>query len=248
MGLPTVASDGTPLLLHVPRPSILMPEANSLILSYGALKRAGYKWRESTSRNVEDSGYLETPGGACIALWFEKDLWHLPVFAQPAHTVRACTLRKPSNTPVSVNTYSALADDDSEPPCYHSYPVIPSAPKPWTQAEIQSDHEAWCHPGTTKTDAIIATYPDRYPKDPRYRAEVCKHRCPVCNLMKGARTYRKSKRMKSKMKLKALRKKKTPDEELLTAIANHSVAPACPTHPDHGGGRRRLHVGVILAP
>mmetsp|Transcript_18482 Transcript_18482/g.37510 ORF Transcript_18482/g.37510 Transcript_18482/m.37510 type:complete len:144 (+) Transcript_18482:377-808(+) len=142
----------------------------------------------------------------------------MPVYAPPTHAVKACSARTPSPTPLSANTYAALTDDVSEPP---RYPVPPPAPKPWTLADIQTDHEAWCHPGTSKTDEIITTYSDSYPKDPRYRAEVRKHRCPVCDLMKGARTYQKSKRMKSK----ALQKKKTPEDKLLTAIASHSVAP-----------------------
>mmetsp|Transcript_18485 Transcript_18485/g.37521 ORF Transcript_18485/g.37521 Transcript_18485/m.37521 type:complete len:200 (+) Transcript_18485:493-1092(+) len=194
-------------------------------------------FQDPLSGKPNDGGYLRTPDGVRIPLRLENDLWHLPVFATPTSTARVCTLRKDPPMPESVNTFDILAEDDSEPTCY---PVAPPAPTPWTQADIQTAHEAWCHPGTSKTDAIINCYPDLYPKDPRYRAAVRKHRCPVCDLMKGARTYRKSKRMKTKKG-----KKTTPEGALLSSIASCEPASVC-SH--HGSGWRRLHVGVVLPP
>mmetsp|Transcript_18490 Transcript_18490/g.37534 ORF Transcript_18490/g.37534 Transcript_18490/m.37534 type:complete len:240 (-) Transcript_18490:729-1448(-) len=94
MGLPTVSTNGTPLLMHVPGPSLHMPDSNSLIVAYGPLKRAGYKWKEGNSADPTDGGYLRTPDGERIALRRENDLWHLPVFATPTHAARPCTLSK----------------------------------------------------------------------------------------------------------------------------------------------------------
>ena len=221
MGLPTVSKDGTPLLLHMPSPSIYLRETNALVLSYGPFKRAGYKvdWKEGTVDDPHDGGKLHTPDGQRIPLRFEKDLWHLPVFATPGRAAR-------KQVPVTTsNHFGLLTDNVSEPPLH---PV----PKLWTSADIQTNHEAWCHPGTTKSDAIITTYPDLHPKDPRYRADVRKHKCPVCDLMKGARTYRKSKHMKQKALKKVLMKgQPSRDEELLTAIASQGVPSVCSTHP-----------------
>ena len=55
-------------------------------------------------------------------------------------------------------------------------------------------------PRGTMFDEITKEYPSLFPRDPAFRTAARQHRCPVCTLMKGARTYRKSKRMEKKQK------------------------------------------------
>lgn len=80
MGMNTVASDGTPLLVTIYGLSILLEDTNSVILTYNPLKRHGFhmEWKEGTKRDPHNGGYLITPDGRLIQTCFENDLWHLP--------------------------------------------------------------------------------------------------------------------------------------------------------------------------
>eukprot|EP00961_Rhodomonas_salina_P183623 2478506-Rhodomonas_salina.1 len=84
MGIPTVTTTGEPILFRVPGPSILREGANAILLAVGPMKRSGIQvvWREGTVRNARDGGYIQLQDGSCIAMTFENDLWHLPVFAE----------------------------------------------------------------------------------------------------------------------------------------------------------------------
>jgi len=75
-------------------------------------------------------------------------------------------------------------------------------------------------------DEITKEYPDLFPTDPKFRTEARKHRCPVCTLMKGARAYRKSKRMANKGKKQG--KGRKPDSQQQTT----TPAAALLTHAD----------------
>ena len=63
MGLQTVTTAGTPLLIEVPGPAILHEGAHSIIVALCPFKRAGYRFneREGTARDPHDGGYLVTP-------------------------------------------------------------------------------------------------------------------------------------------------------------------------------------------
>jgi len=112
----------------------------------------------------------------------------------------------------------------------------------WTSADMQTAHEAWAHPGHSKFDSIITAYPHLFPKDKNYRASARKLRCPVCDLMKGARHYRKSKRMKIKAQrdherrhkaaagTSILRPPDTPEPHAAFAVAQDGAASVCAAH------------------
>mmetsp|Transcript_30763 Transcript_30763/g.63644 ORF Transcript_30763/g.63644 Transcript_30763/m.63644 type:complete len:191 (-) Transcript_30763:1572-2144(-) len=163
---------------------------------------------------------------------FDADLWHLPLFAAPPNTARP-TPRLASRPAFTQNPFALLTDDVSEP---ERFPVPASTS--WTQADIAVAHDTWCHPGGSMFDEITQEYPDLFPRDPKYRTAARQHRCPVCTLMKGARTYRQSKRMAEKKK----RKESSPPPPM-----QPSVTQSCATAPDDGGRRCRLHVGYALA-
>lgn len=210
MGLHTVTTDGTPLLVTITGQSILLEDANSVILAYGMMKQSGFHadWKEGTASNPHDGGCLRMPDGKKVKLRFDWDLWHLPEFATPtpkpnSRKVKAmgcnvtpyhdpnCCITPPPQTR-SANPFALLTDDSLSEPS--RYPVPASAQ--WTLADVEEAHESWCHPGHSMTDEIIQEYPELFPKDSKFRAAARQHRCPVCTLMKGARTYRKGKKMK----------------------------------------------------
>jgi len=192
VGIPTVTRDGEPLLITIPGPSLLHTGANGLLLAHGPMQRAGFdiKMRPGNRHNPYDGGYIRIPDGRVISLRFENDLYYLPVHtpvtkpvAHPKRRVSMCALQP------SPNPYQQLQDDSTDPLTCG-----------WTTADLTTSHNAWGHPGTSKTDQIIATYPELFPKDPAYRAAARERRCPICDLMKGTRKYRKSKRMKQKQR------------------------------------------------
>jgi len=125
---------------------------------------------------------------------FDADLWHLPLFADPSKAARPPT-NLVSKPVLTSNPFALLTDDVSEPV---RYPVL--ANTRWSQADIEEAHDSWCHPGSSMFDEITQQYPDLFPHDPQFRTAARKHRCPVCSLMKGARTYRQSKWMAEKKK------------------------------------------------
>jgi len=188
LGIPTVSADGEPLLLEVPGPSLLNKDANGILLAHGSMQKARFdiKLRAGTRHNPKDGGFIRIPDGRVIKLRFHNDLYYLLVHT-PANRVSHVSRQPAPALPLSPNPYALLADDEEFPPTCN-----------WTTADITTSHNSWCHPGTSKTDAIISHYPELFPKDPKYRAAARQHRCPVCDLMKGTRKYRKSKRMKQK--------------------------------------------------
>mmetsp|Transcript_29766 Transcript_29766/g.61177 ORF Transcript_29766/g.61177 Transcript_29766/m.61177 type:complete len:167 (+) Transcript_29766:752-1252(+) len=110
----------------------------------------------------------------------------------------------------------------------------------WTEADMQTSHEAWAHPGHSKFDSIITTYPELFPKDKKFRAAARHHRCPVCDLMKGARHYRKSRRMKTKAARDHARKHK---QAARASILRPSAAPDPHAAARDGDRRNRFPVG-----
>mmetsp|Transcript_60297 Transcript_60297/g.123885 ORF Transcript_60297/g.123885 Transcript_60297/m.123885 type:complete len:433 (+) Transcript_60297:345-1643(+) len=189
LAIPTVTADGEPLLLEIPGPSLYHKGANGILLAHGPMQRAGFiiTLRSGTRHNPHDGGYIRNPDGRVVRLLFDNDLYCLPVHTPVKRAGHARHLQTPPALQSSPNPFQLL-DDDIEPPLTCG----------WTQADIETSHNAWCHPCTSKTDTIITQYPELFPKDPKYRAAAREHRCPVCDLMKGARKYRKSKRMKQK--------------------------------------------------
>jgi len=141
-------------------------------------------------------------------------------------------------TPPSLNLYDTLDRDDNGEQYDNECACK------WAATDIQTSHEAWGHPGHSKYDAIITTYPDIFPEDKKYRAAARQHRCPVCDLMKGARHYRKSKRMKQKLardhqrkhapqqaaRASILQQHLPPDPYAATAVALHGQASVCDAH------------------
>ena len=223
MGLSTISTNDTPVNVSVPGPSILLENANSVIIVYGPFKRAGYKinWKEGTTTNPEDGGTMTTPTGDVIPLTFKNDLWHLPIYSVPTKTVRPRTLAARTTLTCSANSFDALTDCDREPTWYTVKPPT------WTTADIQTSHEEWCHPGHSKYDQIQGEYPGLFPKDSRYRTAARNHQCPVCALMKGSRTYRKSKKMKEKK----VRRGDAAQHKLSAAASiAQQGATVCPSH------------------
>jgi len=190
LGIPTVTKDGEPLLFEVPGPSLLHEGANGILLAHGPMQRAGFTiaLRTGTRHNAKDGGYIRIPDGRVVNLIYENNLYYLPIHTPVSK--RANRLRHLEPAPAlqpSPNPFEGLLDEPLDPLTCG-----------WTQADITTSHHSWCHPGSSKMDAIITTYPDRFPKDPAYRTAARQHRCPICDFMKGARKYRKSKRMKQK--------------------------------------------------
>eukprot|EP00961_Rhodomonas_salina_P103140 1386849-Rhodomonas_salina.2 len=122
MGIPTVTTTGKPILFQVPGPSILLEGANAILLAVGPMKHSGIrvKWREGTKRNAKDRGYIQLQDGLCIAMTFENDLWHLPVFASAmsagrSHSVPVAVTAVTSgtilvpNSSCNANCFSVLA-------------------------------------------------------------------------------------------------------------------------------------------
>jgi len=197
------------VILQLPGPSILHEKSNSVLLAYGP---------------------LQTPDGAKIPLRFEDDLWHLPVYATPkaGKARRQQHPATPVPTQLSANRFAVLEDCDTEPTRH----VVPRAAH-WSTEDISTSHESWGHPEHSKYDEILCHYPHLFPRDPKYRTEARKHCCPVYDLMKGARTYSKSKRMKAKGRKEkggvtqpATRSTIRPHAEAdaPTAIAQHGAA------------------------
>jgi len=189
LGIPTVTKDGEPLLLELPGPSLLHTGANGILLAHSLLQKAGFDvtLRAGTRHNPHDGGFIRIPDGRVIMLRFDNDLYYLPVHTPVQRANRAQRQQLAPALLPSPNPFHLLDDGRRD-----------SLTCAWTQADIETSHNAWCHPGASKTDAIIVQYPDLFPKDPKYRSAARQHRCPVCGLMKGERKYRKSKRMKQK--------------------------------------------------
>jgi len=82
-------------------------------------------------------------------------------------------------------------------------------------------------------------HPEHFPRDPAFRAAARKFRCPVCDLVKGARKYRKSARMKQKQERKQQQASPvsilSPDteSEVPTAVATEGAAKVCAAHREH---------------
>mmetsp|Transcript_60354 Transcript_60354/g.124045 ORF Transcript_60354/g.124045 Transcript_60354/m.124045 type:complete len:189 (+) Transcript_60354:660-1226(+) len=149
--IPTVTKDGEPLLLELPGPSLLHTDANGILIAHSLMQKAGFdvKLRSGTRHNPHDCGFIRIPDGRVIMLRFENDLYYLPVHTPVKRANGAqLTLTAPAPTP-SPNQYHLLDDEMLDP--------LTCA---WTQADIETSHNAWCHPGASKTDAIIAQYPD----------------------------------------------------------------------------------------
>mmetsp|Transcript_17711 Transcript_17711/g.35540 ORF Transcript_17711/g.35540 Transcript_17711/m.35540 type:complete len:279 (-) Transcript_17711:358-1194(-) len=85
--------------------------------------------------------------------------------------------------PPSPNPFHLLADDDSDP-------TPKSRACQWTEQDLKTSHEAWCHPGHTKYDHIVCTHPEHFPRDPAFRAAARKFRCPVCDPTRSLRCRR----------------------------------------------------------
>ena len=72
--------------------------------------------------------------------------------------------------------------------------------------EWMEEHAKWAHPGDTKFREIVGYYPYLFSERIRRFVKstvpdtVTQRRCKTCVLMKGARKYRKSKRMKEKQR------------------------------------------------
>ena len=88
----------------------------------------------------------------------------------------------------------------------------------------------------------MTTYPDLFPKDQGYRAAARKLRCPVCDLCKGARKYKQSKRMKQKRESKMKERcaqhatsilRNEAETEAPTVIATEGAAKVCSAHREH---------------
>mmetsp|Transcript_29764 Transcript_29764/g.61154 ORF Transcript_29764/g.61154 Transcript_29764/m.61154 type:complete len:261 (+) Transcript_29764:291-1073(+) len=82
--------------------------------------------------------------------------------------------------------------------------------------------------------------PELFPKDKKFRAAARHHRCPVCDLMKGARHYRKSRRMKTKAARDHARKHK---QAARASILRPSAAPDPHAAARDGDRRNRFPVG-----
>jgi len=174
LGIPTVTKDGEPLLLEVQGPSLLNKGANGVLLAHGPLQRAGFTvaLRAGTRHNPHDGGYIRIPDGRVVMLRFENDLYYLPVHTPvKSASYSRGTRPTPALTP-SPNPFAPLTED----------PLTCG----WTSVDITTSHNSWCHPGASKTDAIIVQYPELFPKDPKYRAAAREHRCPICDLAVSA--------------------------------------------------------------
>jgi hypothetical protein len=114
LGLRTVSSTGTPLLLEVPGRAYYMEGVNDTILALAPIKKAGHrvKLKTGTEFNPEDGGYIKLTSGERIDLVFENDLWRLPLFAAPKHTCARATAPRHRRDTVTQNPYAMLADID----------------------------------------------------------------------------------------------------------------------------------------
>mmetsp|Transcript_51291 Transcript_51291/g.104329 ORF Transcript_51291/g.104329 Transcript_51291/m.104329 type:complete len:218 (+) Transcript_51291:515-1168(+) len=118
LGIPTVSKDGEPLILTVPGPSILDESAHGLLLSHGAMQRAGFTvaLRAGTQHNPNDRGYIRIPDGRVVLLTFENDLYYLPVHTPVIGKVNYVSQQLPAPAiPASANLYHLLEDDESDP-------------------------------------------------------------------------------------------------------------------------------------
>mmetsp|Transcript_17909 Transcript_17909/g.36009 ORF Transcript_17909/g.36009 Transcript_17909/m.36009 type:complete len:481 (+) Transcript_17909:395-1837(+) len=205
LGIPTVSSDGEPLLLTLPIHTPVRSRGASRVTPVHALSA-------SRVTPVHPTGASRPPAAAA-----------------------------PSPSPLSNNLFDVLDREDDGAQYDREHACR------WTADELQVSHEAWCHPGHSKFDSIITQYPHLFPKDKHFRATARKHRCPVCALMKGARHYRKSKRMKQKIERDHARKHAAqhaaaasascppthPAAEPAAAVALHGQASICTAHEIH---------------
>eukprot|EP00961_Rhodomonas_salina_P275837 3726384-Rhodomonas_salina.3 len=96
------------------------------------------------------------------------------------------------------NSFAALDSCNKEQQMPQQTTPPPTLSVLWTVSDVKVSHNSWCHQGESKATEILDQYSDLFPKDKAYRKAVLEHKCPVCNLMKGAHKYRKSKRQKGK--------------------------------------------------
>eukprot|EP00961_Rhodomonas_salina_P001412 19564-Rhodomonas_salina.1 len=70
------------------------------------MKRSGIRvvWREGSARDSKDGWFIQLQDGRRIAMTFENDLWHLPVFADVASAGRA------KSVPVAVTAVTSGTD------------------------------------------------------------------------------------------------------------------------------------------
>eukprot|EP00961_Rhodomonas_salina_P198714 2680236-Rhodomonas_salina.1 len=87
------------------------------------------------------------------------------------------------------------------------------------------DHRAWAHPGASKRQEIMTGYPSLFPCDKATRKAIMELRCPECNLTRGTRTYRKTKRMKEKEKKAAVKARKRA-KKTSSSTASPSTPPS----------------------
>eukprot|EP00961_Rhodomonas_salina_P259149 3501394-Rhodomonas_salina.1 len=106
MGIPMVTTTGEPILFRVPGPSILLEGVNAILLAVGPMKRSGIRvvWREGSARDSKDGRFIQLQDGRSIAMTFENDLWHLPVFADVASAGRT------KSVPVAVTAVTSGTD------------------------------------------------------------------------------------------------------------------------------------------
>ena len=144
---------------------------------------------------------------------------------KPARCLRPAQPLRPSPNP-----FCLLQDDTADP-------TPAERLCQWTEKELQTSHEAWCHPGHSKFDEILGAHPEHFPKDPAFRTAAHKLWCPVCDLVKGSRKYRKSARMKLKQARKQTATssilRDTVEAEVPTALSGGGAARVYAAHRDH---------------
>mmetsp|Transcript_62520 Transcript_62520/g.129879 ORF Transcript_62520/g.129879 Transcript_62520/m.129879 type:complete len:223 (-) Transcript_62520:880-1548(-) len=143
------------------------------------------------------------------------------------------------------DTLSEVDDYDSDSDKEHSpYPTacdwnpdLPERPTWNSHSDKGWRADPFRCPWSQRPDGrvVLLTFED----DLYYRAAARKLRCPVCDLCKGSRKYRKSQRMKQKSARKASEPmgtsilSSTAEAEVPTAIAKEGAARVCATHREH---------------
>eukprot|EP00961_Rhodomonas_salina_P165889 2235359-Rhodomonas_salina.1 len=164
MALPTLLTSGEHVVIEIPGTSVLQPDAKALIVPHAQLERHGYKFNLKQGNTLDPTfgGHLCIPDGWKVQLRFENDLYYLPVHAPRSKTKSPFVVRPQA---LSSNCFELLSDDEGAllmpPPDYQPPPLVSL----WTANDVITSHNAWCHPGKSKSVEILDYHHQLFPKD-----------------------------------------------------------------------------------
>lgn len=205
---PTVSANNKPVVIQTSGRGLYFKGATSKILSLALLLKSKYKVHFETGREGDPQygGTITCPDDTVIIMVYDNGKWRLPmltanraaamVAAEKLKTLSATTSHVSATNPWQHLLDTALA---VEPLRDSPDPVDVAMVTEVDRRAIQHLHNKWCHPSNTKMEEIYKYYRQKgFPKG--FLEALKTFRCKICDLCKGARNYRTTKRMAEQKK------------------------------------------------